>query len=240
MKNSKNLALILIVALLSSGFSFSQNCKAIDANRLALPILRKQIAPMEIVLNRTNSYIKLNNQTNKFDMGEHKVQGPVRKWVYYVNDVQSLRGKNNVTYENGKFYLLMEFEGNGNEIKGKCPGCIKGRRDKRAPDFDWKSPRIAKIRLKPIAYNNSIAFDVEKVDLVGKFEMGGKLDILIPMLNAIEIKLKNEIEKQTRKILNMPANKAAMAKAFEGFVKLNRIERVSSVYTSGNKLFFCE
>ncbi|MCF7561342.1 hypothetical protein L3X39_11905 [Sabulilitoribacter multivorans] len=240
MKNLKILLVLLTVLLLSSGHSFSQNCKAIDANRLALPVLRKQIATMEIVLNRTDSYIKLNNQTIKFDMGEHEVQGPARKWIYYVNDVQSIRGKNNLSYENGQFYLTIEFEGNESEIKGKCPGCMKGRRDKRAPDFNWKSPRIAKIRLKPIAYNGSIAFNVEKVDLIGKFEMGGKLDILIPMLNAIEIKLKNEIEKQTRKILNLPQNKAAMAKAFEGFVKMNRLERVSSVYTSGNKLFFCE
>ncbi|WP_299557468.1 hypothetical protein [Seonamhaeicola sp.] len=240
MKNSSKALVMMAIILGSFHVSTAQNCKAIDANRLALPALRKQIGTMEIVLNRTNSYIKLNNTTTKFDMGERTVQGPVRKWIYYVNDIQSLRGKNKLTYENGKFYLSLEFEGNGSEIKGKCPGCMKGRRDKRAPDFNWKTPRIAKIRLRPIAYNGSVAFDVEKVDLKGKFEMGGKLDLLLPVLNAIEVRLKNQIEKQSRKILNMPANKAAVAKAFEGFVKLNRIKSVSSVYTSGNKLFFCE
>ncbi len=240
MKHFNQKLVLLAITLLFVSIPYAQNCKAIDAKRLALPILRKQLAPMEIVLNKTGSYIKLKNQTIRFDMGEREVRGPARKWVYYVNDVQSIRGKNKLTYEQGKFYLSIEFEGNGSEIKGKCPGCLKRFRDSRAPDFNWKSPRIAKIRLKPIAYNGSVAFDVEKVDLLGKFEMGGKMDILIPVLNALEIKLKREIEKQTKKILNSPENKAAFAKGFEGFVKLNRLSRVSSVYTAGNKLFFCE
>lgn len=239
MKTTRIIALVLLTSLMTPVL-YSQTCKSIDASRLALPILRRQISGMEIVLNRTNSYIRLNGEEIRFDMGEERIKKPGYDWTYYANDIQSLRGKNVLNFENDRFYLYVEFEGNGSEIKGICPGCRKVFRDSRAPDFDWKSPRKVKIKLKPVAYDGSIAFDVESVDLIGRFEMGGHLDVLVPVLNALEYKMKKEIEKQAKVILNRPENKQLVANAFRGFVSMNRIDSVSRVYTTDNQLIFCE
>lgn len=229
------------IILASFNVSMAQNCRGIDARRQALPTLRKQIGDLEMVLDKTNAYIKLKGKTFRFTIPEDRVKKPGRNWVYFVNDIRSIPDRNVMSYKNGKFYLSMEFEGDKKEYKGRCPDCLKRFRDSRAPDFNWKSPRIAKITLKPKAYNNEIYFQVTNVDLSGKFEMGGKMDdFLLPMLNGMEIKLRNQMERQFRKILNDKAIRPQISKAFDAFVKMNGLKRVNSIYTSNNQLFFCE
>ena len=219
----------------------SGSCTSIDGRRLALPTLRRQIGDIEVYLNKTNAYVALKGKKYFFNIPEDRVDKPGRNWRYHINDIKSDPSKNRLTYKNGKFYLTLEFEGEGREYKGLCPGCLKRFRDSRAPDFNWESPRQAKITLTPKAQGGDMYFQVTKVDLSGKFEMGGRMDdLLIPMLNGMEIKLRNQMERQFKKLFNDKYIRPQLSKVFDGFVKMKGLNRINRIYDTNGQLFFCE
>lgn len=219
----------------------SGSCRSIDGRRLALPTLKRQIGGIEVYLNKTNAYVALKGKKFFFNIPENRVDKPGRNWRYYINDIKSDPAKNQLNYKGGKFYLTIEFEGEGREYKGLCPGCLKRFRDSRAPDFNWESPRQAKITLTPKPSGGEVYFDVTKVELSGKFEMGGRLDdVLLPMLNGMEIKLRNQMERQFKKLFNDPYIRPQLSKAFDGFVKTKGLKRVNRIYDTNGQLFFCE
>jgi hypothetical protein len=218
----------------------SVGCKQVS-NRIVNGILNKSVAKdLEVYLNRENSYVKIMGQKNNISIPERTVQS-ARKWVYFVNDIKSFKSWSTFDARDRKFNLFIEFEGNGSEIKGKCPGCLKRFRDSRAPDLNWQGKRIAKITLKPIAYDNSVAFNVEKVDLLGKFDLNGPLEAMFPpLIKYFEKRIKDEIEKQAKKALNTPSNKKAMADAMRGTIRFLGLNSVRTVEITGSNLYICD
>ncbi len=219
----------------------SGSCRSIDGKRLALPTLKRQLRDIEVYLNNTNAYVSINGKKSYFNIPENRVDKPGRNWRYHINDIKSIPAKNRFAYKKGKFYLTIEFEGEGREYKGLCPGCLKRFRDSRAPDFNWESPRQAKITLTPKPSGGEVYLDVTKVELSGKFEMGGRMDdFLLPMLNGMEIKLRNQMEREFKKLFNDKDIRPQLSKAFDGFVRTNGLKRVNRIYDTNGQLFFCE
>jgi len=216
-------------------------CKKIST-KVVSGILRNTISrTLKITLDRDNASISMMGKTRKFKMPEKEVQGPARKWKYFIKDVNSFKSWSTFEKTTNKFYLFVEFEGNGSEIKGTCPGCLKRFRDSRAPDLNWEGKRIAKIQLSPIAYENSIAFEVDKVELAGKFDLNGPAQYFLPSLvKFFENKIKDGIEKQARIILNSSENKKIMAEGMRGTVELYGLRSVSTVEITNNNLYICQ
>ena len=217
------------------------SCKQMST-RIATGILRNTLVRnLELTLDRDRSTLRIMDDTQVFTIPEKKVKKPARDWTYYVKDIQSINQWIEFDNQARKFILTVEFEGNGSEIKGECRGCKKRFRDSRAPDINWKGKRLAKITLVPIAYDNSIAFEVEKVDLVGPFDLNGPTEKFFPSLIAFfESKLKDGIEKQARTILNSAENKQAMADAMRNTVRFLGLTRVRTVEITGLNLYICD
>lgn len=212
------------------------------STRIATGILRNTVVRnLELTLDRDRSTLKIMDDTQVFTIPEKKIDKPGHNWTYFVKDIQSINQWIEFDNQARKFILTVEFEGNGSEIKGVCRGCMKRFRDSRAPDINWKGKRLAKITLVPIAYDNSIAFDVEKVDLVGPFDLNGPTEAFLPSLVAFfEAKLKEGIEKQARKILNSENNKLAMAEAMRPTVRFLGLTSVRTVEITGLNLYICD
>ena len=212
------------------------------STRIATGILRSTLArTLEIKLDRDNSSITIMDDTRRFTIPEKKIKKPARDWTYYIKDVQSINTWVSFDNQARKFILTVEFEGNGSEIKGECRGCKKRFRDSRAPDVNWKGERKAIITLNPIAYDNSIAFDVEKVALKGPFDLNGPAEKFFPsMIKFFESKLKSEIKKQAKTILNSEDNKQAMADAMRNTVRFLGLTRVRTVEITGLNLYICD
>jgi len=213
------------------------DCKMIEGTTVLSTLTEGAFKEVSVKLDRDDSYIKIGSRNYPFKIAEQKINKPGYDWKYFVKDIKSERHLLKV--EKNNFYLLIEFEGEGSEIEGRCPGCLDRFEDSRAPDIQWKSPRQAKIKLKPVAYNNSITFQVEKVDLEGKFEISGMMDIIMPTLNILEVAIKKEVEKQMKKFLNEAAVKNSIAEAFKPTTNQFAFRKITEVYFLDGKLFCC-
>jgi hypothetical protein len=213
-------------------------CKGVPQKEIADLLRNSTFQEVKLILDHEKGLFQIGNSKTSFKINPYKINKPGYNWVYSVNDIQSIRHE--LKWEKNKCFLILEFEGNQSEIKGECPGCLKRFEDRRAPDIQWESPRIAKIELKPIAFQNSASFQVEKVDLSGKFEINGPTDILNPALNTLEIAIKKEIEKQFKKYLNSPEAKQKFAQSLSTILKNKGITNVKKVYSGENQLFFCQ
>ncbi|WGK63893.1 hypothetical protein [Croceiramulus getboli] len=218
----------------------STGCQQIST-RIVTGLLRNSVTrSLKVKLDRDDSYVTLMGNTQRFTIPEKEVQGPARKWKYYVKDLNSFKSWITFDDKRKQFYLFIEFEGNGSEIKGECPGCLRRFRDSRAPDLNWEGKRVAKIHLTPIPYDNSVAFEVDKVELEGKFDLNGPTEFFLPSLvKFFENRIKDGIEKQARAILNSPENKKAMADGMRGTLSMLGLTRVSSVEITDRNLYVC-
>lgn len=216
-------------------------CKQLST-RIVSGILRNSVARnLKITLDKESSKVSIMNKTQKFVIPERKITKAGHDWIYYVNDIMSIKSWSTFDSKTKKFYLFVEFEGNGSEIKGKCPGCLKRFKDRRAPDINWEGNRTARITLNPIAYDNSISFEVEKVILDGKFDFNGPADYFVaPLVKYFEAKIKEGIEKETKTILNNPNNKKAIADALRSTVKFLGLNSVRTVEVTGLNLYVCD
>lgn len=216
-------------------------CKQLST-RIVTGILRNQVArTLRLKLDRDDSYLTIMGDTQNFTIPEKKIKKPARDWTYFIKDMQSINSWIEFDNQAKQFILTVEFEGNGSEIKGVCKGCKKRFRDSRAPDINWKGKRLAKIRLSPIVYDNSIAFNVDKVDLVGKFDLNGPTEKFFPSLvKFFEKKLKDQVEKEARTILNRAENKQAIANAMRDTVQFLGLSSVRTVEITGLNLYICE
>tara|TARA_R110002049_G_scaffold147934_2_gene310808 strand:- start:209 stop:1030 length:822 start_codon:yes stop_codon:yes gene_type:complete len=216
-------------------------CKQVST-RIVSGILKNSVArDLKITLDKESSQVTIMNKTQKFTIPERKITKAGHDWVYYVNDIISIKSWSTFDSKTKKFYLFVEFEGNDSEIKGKCPGCLKRFKDRRAPDINWEGNRTARITLNPIPYNNSISFEIEKVILDGKFDFNGPADFFVaPLVKYFEAKIKEGIEKEAKKILNNPSNKKAIADALRGTVKFLGLNSVRTVEVTGENLYICD
>lgn len=200
-------------------------------------ILRDKIGrDLVLYMDRDNGYLEIMGRRQDLRFNEYRVNKPGNNWVYYLNDVRSRLVR--VSYEKQLFYITLHLEKEGNEIKGKCPGCRVGN-DRRAPDINWKDPKI-RIVMKPVAYQGSFTMEAVRVDLLGKFDFNGVTDHFLPAVSAY---FKSEIAKQVKGqlqwILNSSTVKTTLAQAFEPQVKQLRIGYLKSIDFSKNNIYLC-
>lgn len=213
------------------------DCKQINGSNAETALQNGAFRTFNLKLDEKEGFLKIGNKRSAFRIAEYKINKPGNNWVYSVNDINSF--KHFLKAEKNNFYLYIEFEGNGNEIKGECPGCAKAFEDRRAPDINWKGARVARIKLKPVAFQNSISFQVQDVELEGKFDVDGPIDIVMPAVNFLEIAIKKAIETQMKKHLNDGVIKKQIASAFQPVASQLGFLEIKNVYMSEGQLFVC-
>ncbi len=213
------------------------DCKQISGGNVETTLLNGAFKTLDLKLDEKEGFLKIGNKRSAFRIAEYKINKPGNNWVYSVKDINSF--KHFLKAEKNNFYLYIEFEGNGNEIKGECPGCAKAFEDRRAPDINWKGARVARIKLKPVAFQNSISFQVQEVELEGKFDVDGPIDIIMPAVNFLEVAIKKAIETQMKKHLNDAVIKKQIAAAFQPVTSQLGFMKIKNVYMSEGQLFVC-
>ena len=119
------------------------DCKQISGTVVETTLMAGAFQSLDCKLDHKEGFLKIGNTRSSFTIAEHKINKPGHNWVYSVNDINSF--KHLLRAEKNNFYLYIEFEGNGNELKGKCPGCANAFEDSRAPDINWEGKRVARI-----------------------------------------------------------------------------------------------
>lgn len=213
-----------------------KKCLPMDI-KMTEDILRNKIGrTLKIYLDKDYGYVEMMGQKKNVNFGEVKLRKAGHNWVYFLNDVKSEVTR--VKYDGQYFVLTVSFESDGNEIKGRCPGCRIGK-DKRAPDINWEKPKL-RIILKPVAYKDSFTFDVIGVGMLGKLKLNGPTQKFFPPVakffrDAIARKIKHRMYE----ILNKPTIKNMMSNAFKPMVKRIGIEHVKGIDFSKNKIYLC-
>ncbi|MCR9264311.1 MAG: hypothetical protein NXH86_09130 [Flavobacteriaceae bacterium] len=204
-------------------------------------ILTKVLAhTLSVKLDREDSYIRFNGQTQRLSISDYKVKKPAHDWVYFMNDVNSTKAVATFDEQNRRFYLKITFEGDRSEIKGKCPGCINRYEDSRAPDINWLGNRELIIELKPIVHNNSIAFEATGAELKGHFTINGPVQAFLPGLTTyFERQIMSAVEAQAKRLMNTTGVKNMMANTFRGTVNTLGLGNIDTVETGENHLYIC-
>ncbi len=200
-------------------------------------IMRSKVAKsLKITLDRDYGFVEVMGKRQNVRFDEYKVKKPGNNWKYYLNDVKSEITR--VSYSKNRFILIISFEKERSEIKGKCPGCRIGN-DKRAPDIQWNDPKV-RVLLTPVAYNGSFTFQVDRVDLLGKFKLNGPSEKFFPSITRY---FKGLIAKKVKsgigEALNNSNVKNAMAKAFQPEVRRLNIGSVKNIDFSNNNIYLC-
>ena len=217
--------------------SASDDCKQISGATVAAILSSSTFKELSVRLDRDKSHLKIGDKAYYFKMAEQKIKKPGYDWKYFVNDINSFRHE--LKFEKNSFYLFIEFEGNGSEIKGKCPGCANAFEDRRAPDVDWEGKRRIKIKMKPVAYLQSITFQVEKTEVEGKFELNGPMDVIMPTLNILEALMNKMGEAQVKKFLGEASVKQKISDAMKPVVSQLGLSKISKVYVAEEQLLVC-
>ena len=193
-------------------------------------------------MDRDNSRFSVLGRTERFSIPAENISKPARDWRYHVQDVRS--EDTNFWFDKNRktFVLDVKFEGDNNEIKGTCPGCLRRFRDRRAPDVNWKGARIARLRFKPVAFENSVTIEVLDVELFGDFDLNGPLESFFPrMIRNIENRIKRDIQTKGRTLLSNTAIKRRIATEIRPLIAALGIRSVRSVTFSrdGRNIRFC-
>lgn len=115
----------------SSNSKAIADCKQISGGNVETTLLNGAFKTLDLKLDEKEGFLKIGDKRSSFRIAEYKITKPGHNWVYSVNDINSF--KHVLKAEKNNFYLSIEFEGNGNELKGECPGCAKAFEDRRAP-----------------------------------------------------------------------------------------------------------
>lgn len=220
-----------------SSASVPDNCKQISGSAVAAILSNSTFKELSVRLDRDKSHLKIGDKQYYFKMAEQKIKKPGYDWKYFINDINSFRHE--LKFEKNSFYLFIEFEGNGSEIKGKCPGCVNAFEDRRAPDVDWEGKRRIKIKMKPVVYHQSITFQVEKTEIEGKFELNGPMDVIMPTLNILESLMKKMVETQVKKFLGEASVKQKISEALKPVISQLGFTKISKVYVAEEQLLVC-
>jgi len=220
--------------------TIKKECKPL-ASATVVQILTDRVAKtLKVKLDREESFISFDGSTQRLSISDYKVRKPARDWLYFMNDVNS--SKTVAEYDNTtrKFYLKISFEGDHSEIKGKCPGCRKRYRDRRAPDINWMGRREMIIELNPIVHDNSIAFEAGNVSISGEFVMNGLVEaFLTPLTRYFMAKVKDTIKIQAQRMMNTTRVRNMLAKALRNKVNALELTTIKSLETGDNNLFIC-
>lgn len=213
-------------------------CKGINTAAVIVAI-NKALYNTQIRLDAKSSISFTGTYTYKFDIPREKVDKPGYDWFYSVSDINS--DKILLTKSGNVLKLKVQFEGNGNEIRGKRVNG-PGNRDRSVPDINWVKDRSVDIYLKPIAYNNSIALEVTKVNVNGRFEINGRVDDICRRVgNKVENRIKSEIQKGARAaLINNAGVKRSIANAIRPHLKNLGVPAFSRLSMNGDKINFCK
>lgn len=216
--------------------SNERNCAPMQMNQIEAIIRDKVGRNFNLHLDKEYGSIEIMGVKSNIPIEKFILKKPAHNWHYFLNDIQS--NLTRVASIKSKIVLKIEFESDKAEIKGKCPGCKIGN-DKRAPDLQWKNPMLL-VWLKPVAYNNMLTFDVEKVDMMGNLDMNGPMDKFMPVISDFfEKMIREKVEKQIKQTLNRPDIKNMLSLALKPEVDRLRLGRVVSVDDSKDNIYLC-
>jgi hypothetical protein len=213
-------------------------CKPMDVRRTEA-LLRARVGnTLKMRLDRSDGYVEILGKRQGFAFTEFVYKKPGHNWRYFLQDINSTGI--NTSYKNKNYYLNILFETDRAEIKGRCPGCLNRFEDSRAPDIQWRNPKI-KIKLKPVAHNGSFTFDIAAVEIEGKFETNGAIRAALP---SIIIHFKKQIRKaaesQIKMVLNSGQVKRMLANVFKDEVRNLGMTTVRLVDVSKSNIFLCQ
>lgn len=242
MKTNKITTVFFLMTFFLSGIGVFAQCNEINIDNMTRS-LKALIEPtLKITLDRDNSQLSLLGYSQKFTLPAENISKAGRDWSYYVQDVRS--DDSNLYFDKNRNHFVMDirFEGDGSEIKGVCPGCIRMSRDSRAPDLNWKGARIARLRFRPVPFEGSVTLEVTSVELFGEFDLNGILDGLFPrMVRNMENKIKREIQTNALIILNRTDIKRSIANNLRPILRSMGITDVRRISQSTDRrdLLFC-
>ena len=232
----KNLLKACIVILLVSPSVFAQ-CTDINTKEIAQYLNQKIKPRLDIKLDRNDGFLAINGTRQNLDLEDLKISPVSRTWTYYFENVR--RTDSNFWYDSKKnrFILDVKFENNGIELKGRCEGCwTKRSKDDRAPDVNWGDPQILRFTLKPIVYQRSVSFAVEKVDVLGKL-VGRGFGDLIPTLTRDISKVVNE---EMIRVFATDVTKRLFNDAIRPLLKSKNTVSANSVSLASSSLRICK
>lgn len=242
MKTMKTKTGLFVMALLLSGSSLLAQCREINVAQLTQS-LKTLIEPtLSITLDRDNSIFSILGNTERFTIPAENISKPLRDWRYHVQDIRSEDSNFWFDKNQKNFVLDVKFEGNSEEIKGICPGCIRISRDSRAPDVNWEGARIARLRFRPVPFEGSVTIEVLDVQLFGNFNVNGPLESFFPrMIRNMENRIKSDIQSKGRVLLSNTAIKREIAQRIRPIIAslgINTIRRIA-FSSDGTKIRFC-
>lgn len=237
----KKLSITLFVLFMAIN-CFAQ-CREMNVSDLTETLNNLVKPTMSIKLDRDDSRFTILGYTERFSLPAENISKPARDWRYHVEDIRS--DDSNLWFDKKQknFVLDVRFEGDGPEIKGICPGCLKRFRDRRAPDVNWIKSRIARLRFNPIVYNNGITLEIIDVELFGEFDVNGPLESFFPrMIRKIEDRIKKDVQTEARKSLSNTNIKRQIAARTQPLVTALGLRSVRSIRFSsdGSKIQFCQ
>ncbi len=226
-----------VTLILTMTLNYAQNCIDIDTKKV-VSYLNEQVKPkFDLKLDKDDGFLAIQTygRRQNFSVPPVSIKPISRKWTYHFEDVR--RMDSNFFYDSKKnqFALDVNFEDNGPELKGLCPGCIRRYKDSRAPDVNWKSPSILRIFLVPNMYQNSISFRVTDIRFIGKFEANGLGKNMIPVATKVEHATKKELIE----LFNNGGTQRLFNNALKPLLDSNNVSRGTSVSLAAESLRIC-
>lgn len=214
------------------------NCKAMNI-RNTETILRDRVGrTLKLKLDKDYGFVEIMGKKQGIAFTEFVYKKPGHNWRYYLNDVNSRVTR--VRYSKKHYYFTIEFEADKSEVKGKCPGCLKRFRDSRAPDIQWRNPKI-EVKLIPVAFSNSLSFSVVDVEILGKFETNGAIKAALPsIMTHFKRQIKKAVRSQIKQVLNSSQVKPLLANAFKNEIRRLGLTKVRHVDMSKTNIYLCE
>ena len=214
------------------------NCKPINVRNIE-NILRDRVGrTLKLKLDRDYGFFEIMGKKQNIAFTEFVYKKPGHNWKYYLNDVNSQVTR--VRYSKKHYYFTIEFESDKNEVKGKCPGCVKRFRDSRAPDIHWRNPKI-EVKLIPVAFNNSLSFDAVDVEILGKFETNGAIKAALPsIIIHFKKQIKKAVRSQIKQVLNSSQVKPLLANAFKNEIRRLGLTGVRRIDMSRANIYLCQ
>jgi hypothetical protein len=227
---------VLISATTVTEAKKEELCKPMDIRRTET-LLRERVGrTLKVLLDKDYGFIEILGNKQNVRFSEYKVRAVAHEWVYTMEDIKS--NITRVEYKENKYVMKMEFEDEGPEIKGRCPGCRVGQ-DNRAPDINWNNPAL-QIIMTPVAYNNSFTFAVEKVEMQGRFEVNGQMDKFLPSLTVF---FRNNMERafkdHMQRTFNSDQVKRMLGDVFKPEVQRLGLTEVKKVDMSRDNIYLC-
>ncbi|MEY8020930.1 hypothetical protein AB8P51_08875 [Muriicola sp. SD30] len=213
-------------------------CRPMDIRRTET-LLREQIAKtMKLRLDRSNGYVEILGRKQGIAFTEFVFKKPGHNWKYFLQDMNSTEVS--TSYSSKNYYLNIRFETDRAEIKGRCPGCANRFEDSRAPDIQWRNPKI-KVKLKPVAYNGSFTFEIADVSVEGKFETNGAIKAALPsIITHFKRQIRKAVESQIKMVMNSNSIKLMLADVFRAEVQNLGISTVRMVDLSKSNIYLCQ